>query len=274
MDRKRRLKQEEINGRPRPRSFVSNKEPLFVSPPSRQEGKRSGRRQERASGRTKKRGGFLKGIALVAAALLIGGAALSFLNFSRAEQELRALRDAREAARLQHKEDVGYYVQMRRVSGFEESIRRYAQEFRVDYSFLSAIIARESHYDPRAESGVGARGLMQVMEDTGSWIAGRLGIPGYRYDSLFDPDLNIRFGAWYINYLSSQFDGDPVMVASAYHAGPNNVKLWAMNHAEDLRRIDIGQIPAPDTGDYVQKVMNAYALYYEYDSGNFYAAGT
>ena len=130
---------------------------------------------------------------------------------------------------------------------------------------LSAIIARESHY-PQAESGVGARGLMQVMKDTGEWVAQRLGVQGYTYDRLYEPELNIRFGAWYLNYLSSHFSGNPVMIASAYHAGANNVKQWALNNAADQRNLTIDQIPKDNTRDYVKKVMNAYALFYEFDS--------
>ncbi len=255
--------------RPRPRSFVSNVEPRQAQPAGRS--RRAEQPRSRRADKPRK-GGMrpLSVIALVVTGALIVFTAVSFLDASAAQQNLDALRAAREQEKLQHEKDVGYYVQMRRQSGYEDFIRAHADEFQVEFSFLSAIIARESHYDPQAQSGVGARGLMQIMEDTGTWIAGRLGLRDYRYDSLFDPELNIRFGAWYINYLSAHFDGDPVMTASAYHAGLNNVKLWALNRAEDQKRISLEQIPMDNTRDYVQKVMNAYALYYEYDSGNFY----
>ena len=107
---------------------------------------------------------------------------------------------------------------------------------------------------------------MQIMQDTGEWVSGRLAVRPYSYELLFEPQLNIRFGAWYLGYLSAQFNGDPVMIASAYHAGANNVKLWALKYAQDKRTLRIDQIPTEDTKDYVQKVMNAYALFYEYDS--------
>lgn len=251
-------------GRPRPRSFITQVEPKLAAP---QEPRRNRRADKQRSGPKRQP---LSILALAAAGALAIFAAVSFLQASAAQQQLDALLTQREEARLQHEKDVGYYVQMRRTSGYEEFIQASAREFQVEYSFLSAVIARESHYDPQAQSRVGARGLMQIMEDTGTWIAGRLGIRNYRYDSLYDPELNIRFGAWYINYLSAHFDGDPVMIASAYHAGVNNVKLWALNRGADQKRIDLEQIPKDNTKDYVQKVMNAYALYYEYDSGHFY----
>ena len=173
----------------------------------------------------------------------------SFFSFSQAQSRLDTLRAQRQAAEDQHQKDIGYYVQMRRVSGFDEYIRQYAQEFCVDRSFISAIIARESHYVATAQSSVGARGLMQIMPDTGVWVAGRLAVQPYNYDRLFEPELNIRFGAWYLNYLSSQFGGQPVMIAAAYHAGAGNVKQWALNYAQDQKTIGIDQIPTDDTKD-------------------------
>ena len=213
-------------------------------------------------------------VGLVVAAVVLGalllGAVLSFLQYTGAQEQLTNLRTQRVEARQKHADDVGYYVSMRRSSGYLDTIRQYAQEFQVDPSFISAIIARESHYDPNARAAsTGALGLMQVMEDTGTWIAQRLGVRDYAYDRLREPDLNIRFGAWYLNYLSAHFNGNPVMIASAYHAGANNVKQWALKYAPDQKTLTVDQIPMDDTRDYVRKVMNAYALFYEYDSGNF-----
>lgn len=226
----------------------------------------AGRRRRRASP-PPRRGSRLPWLRLLLIAAALGALAAAILHNAQADRQLRALRAERQALREEHERLLGYYVQMRRASGFEGYIDQYAQEFQVDRSFISAVISRESHYDKdaRAES-TGALGLMQVMQTTGEWIAGRLGVPGYQHERMREPDLNIRFGTWYLSYLSSQFGGDPVMVASAYHAGANNVKLWAMNYADDRKTLAIGQIPKDNTRDYVQKVMEAYALYHEYDS--------
>lgn len=226
---------------------------------------RRDRREEHRDGGPR-RGGFIRAVGFALFGALILVLALSFLRFSQSQARLEALREERRQQVEAHEKELGYYVQMRRVSGFDEYIREYAKEFQVDRSFISAIIARESHYDHRAESHVGARGLMQIMEKTGEWLSNRLAVRPYSYELLFDPALNIRFGAWYINYLSSQFGGNPVMIASAYHAGASNVKLWAMKYADDRRTLRIDQIPTDDTRDYVGKVMRAYALFYEYDS--------
>ena len=230
-------------------------------------GRRDDPRDDRGDTRRDRRGGgFGRVIRGLFFGVLLLALAFSFLRYSREQGRLQALRDERQARIEAHEKELGYYVQMRSASGYDEYIRQFAQEFQVDRSFISAIIARESHYDTKAESRVGARGLMQIMQDTGEWISGRLAVRPYSYELLFEPGLNIRFGAWYLGYLSAQFNGDPVMIASAYHAGANNVKLWALKYAQDKRTLRIDQIPTEDTKDYVQKVMNAYALFYEYDS--------
>ena len=232
---------------------------------------RRGRRDDprddwRDTRRDRRGGGFGRVIRGLFFGVLLLALAFSFLRYSREQGRLQALRDERQARIEAHEKELGYYIQMRRNSGYDEYIRQFAQEFQVDRSFISAIIARESHYDTKADSRVGARGLMQIMQDTGEWVSGRLAVRPYSYELLFEPQLNIRFGSWYLGYLSAQFNGDPVMIASAYHAGANNVKLWALKYAQDKRTLRIDQIPMEDTKDYVQKVMNAYALFYEYDS--------
>lgn len=199
------------------------------------------------------------------AMVIVLAAVLAFFVVQKngAEASLSALRAEREAAARKHQESIDYYKGLRTKSGVSQLIDKYAKEYQLEPAMISAIIARESHYDPYAESRVGARGLMQIMEDTGKWIAGKLGVKDYAYEHLFDPELNIRFGSWYLAYLSDHFQGNPVMVAAAYHAGLNNVNLWALKFADDERFLTIEQIPKDDTKDYVQKVMNAYALYYE-----------
>lgn len=190
---------------------------------------------------------------------------VALLLNNNASARLNALREERALIAQKHLDQLDYYQGMRTKSGVENMIRRYAREYDVNPSMISAVIARESHYDPYAESGVGARGLMQIMEDTGKWIASRQGNKDYQYEHLFDPDLNIRFGAWYLAYLSDIYQGNPVMIAAAYHAGSNNVNLWALKYADDERYLTMEQIPTEDTKDYVRKVMNAYAVYYEID---------
>lgn len=193
---------------------------------------------------------------------------VSGILFSGAQGRLDSLVAQREAEAqriLNHKQE---HYNARSRSGHHDLIKKYAAEYGISPSFLSAIIKCESSYDERAVSRVNARGLMQIMPDTGTWLAGRLNIKNYQPDILFDPDMNIRFGAFYLAYLSDMFAGSPVMVASAYHAGANNVKHWALSRAEDRKTITMDMIPMDDTRSYVRKVMDAYAIYYEKDEGS------
>ena len=79
----------------------------------------------------------------------------------------------------------------------------------------------------------------------------------------YDAETNIRYGCWYLGYLSRIFNGDPVKMACAYHAGPNNVKLWVMNYTADGQTLRVEDIPMEDTRYYAGKVVNAYAIYFQ-----------
>ncbi len=234
---------------------------------ARDDRRREDPRDSRRDTKRDRRGG---GFGRVICGIFFGGLllmlAFSFLNYSREQIRLQALRNERQASIKAHEKELADYIEMRKNSGYEEYILQSAQEFNVDKSFISAIIAIESDYIANAESSAGARGLMQLVQATGEMVTSNLAVRPYSYERLFEPELNIRFGTWYINYISNQFNGDPVMIASAYHAGPRNAKLWALKYAEDKQTLRIDQIPTEDTKHYVKKVMNAYALFYEYDS--------
>lgn len=201
---------------------------------------------------------FVYGLALLA----VLTSALMYSAASGRFNDLKAQR-ATEAARVQaHKDE---HINARKNSGFQDMINQAAREYDISPSFLSAIIKCESSFDRYAVSRVNARGLMQIMPNTGTDLAKALRIADYTPDSLFDPQLNIRFGAHYLSYLSSQFAGSPVMTAAAYHAGANNVKQWALRDSQDKKTVTLDAIPMDNTRDYVRKVMDAYAIYYEED---------
>ena len=112
---------------------------------------------------------------------------------------------------------------------------------------------------------MGARGLMQVMQGTITDICRWLDEEGKTtFDDMFDPETNIRYGCDYLGRLSREFNGDPIKMASAYHAGANNVKYWMMNHSEDGHTLTIDTIPTDDTRYYARKVYEAYAIYFQH----------
>lgn len=146
---------------------------------------------------------------------------------------------------------------------FKDVIEKYAAENNLKPAFVAAIILNESSFRTNAESSVGARGLMQLMPDTAEWIAGKLDVTGYSFDRMYDAESNIRFGTWYLGYLSRLFRGDPVLVAAAYHAGQGQVNSWLSNEAmsKDGVTIDLENMIDGPTKSYAGRVTQAYAIY-------------
>jgi len=110
----------------------------------------------------------------------------------------------------------------------------------------------ESRFDRTAVSDAGAIGLMQLLPDTAQGIATRTGGDAFVVDDLYDPELNIRYGSWYLSHLLRRYDGDVRTALAAYHAGQGNVDEW--------RRTGQG-IVFPETRAYVDKVVGVREIY-------------
>lgn len=134
-----------------------------------------------------------------------------------------------------------------------------------DPLLVAALVYVESRYDPYAVSAQGARGLMQVMPDTGSWVAQRMGMGPLDPDDLFIPEVNVRIGVWYLAELRRTFNGDQVLMLSAYNAGAGNVQEWVRRHPDVAygRSLDerLSAIPFPETRAFVRRVMLTHAVY-------------
>ena len=148
---------------------------------------------------------------------------------------------------------------------YRQAIFSEAADVGVDGYLLAAIIKTESNFNPRAVSVKGARGLMQVMPETGRWVAGQKGIKNYTPDMLFDPDTNIKIGAYYISNLYGENNGNIAVVLASYNAGRGNVKKWIEQGIWNGERGNVDQIPFPETRQFVRKV-----LFYQQGYRNFY----
>ena len=145
---------------------------------------------------------------------------------------------------------------------YEELVEKYSAENEVDKFLIYAIIKTESDFDPDAESNLGARGLMQIMEPTFEWIRYRFGdSDDLAYDIMYEPDQNIRYGSYLITYLINYFDSVELAIC-AYHAGIGNVDSWLQNpeYSPDGSKLDV--IPISDTEYYLEKVTNALNIYH------------
>jgi len=145
--------------------------------------------------------------------------------------------------------------------GYRGSIVKYSKEYQIDPYLVASIINVESKYDKYAVSSKEARGLMQIGPPTGKWASEEIGIENYDEDLLFDHDINIRIGTWYINRLFQEFDGNLDLVLAAYNAGSGNVNKWLLD--EDISRdgVNLHKIPFKETEDYLVRIKNSYKVY-------------
>ena len=143
---------------------------------------------------------------------------------------------------------------------YTELIRSNAAQQGLDPAQVAAVILAESGYDPKAVSGVNAQGLMQIMPDTGKWLAGKFD-EEYVEGCLFDPETNIRYGCWYLGYLMRRYDGDITCATAAYHSGQGTVDGWLADPAfsrDGKRLIDI---KGKNAKTYVSRVLEYYEKY-------------
>lgn len=144
---------------------------------------------------------------------------------------------------------------------YQGIIHKYANEFLVDPYLVAAIIKAESRFSSEAESYRGARGIMQIMPETGSWAAEQMQIEGFEPGDLYDPEINIRIGCWYLANLSEEFGREMPLVLAAYNAGRGNVRQWVESGTWKGETDNLEDIPFPETRAYVQRVIKNYEKY-------------
>ena len=119
----------------------------------------------------------------------------------------------------------GWYDRLRYPLRYEQIVRAHARNYRLDPALLAAVIYTESKFDASARSDAGAVGLMQLLPDTAKGIAVRTGGARFVLSDLDDPEINVRYGSWYLRHLIDKY-GDERTALAAYHAGQANVDRW------------------------------------------------
>ncbi|OUM97746.1 MAG: hypothetical protein BAA04_10875 [Firmicutes bacterium ZCTH02-B6] len=152
---------------------------------------------------------------------------------------------------------------------FAREIAAAAEANALDPFLVAALVRVESGFNPRAVSSRGARGLMQVMPDTGQWIAAQMGWTAFDPELLFDPELNLRMGTWYLRALLEQFDGRPAVALAAYNAGRTRVQEWLVQGRWDGREETLADIPFPETRNHVRRVLTTLDTYRWLYDGSF-----
>ena len=118
-----------------------------------------------------------------------------------------------------------WYERVRYPLRYEAIVRGHAQNYDLDPALVAAVIYQESRFRPGARSDRGAVGLMQLMPATAEGIAARTGGSQFQLDDLLDPEINVRYGSWYLRHLLDKYRNERMALA-AYNAGQRNVDDW------------------------------------------------
>jgi peptidoglycan lytic transglycosylase len=144
-----------------------------------------------------------------------------------------------------------WYYRLRYPLSYEQIVRGHARNYDLEPALLAAVIYQESKFDAEARSDAGAVGLMQLQPETAKGIALRTGGSKFRVDDLTNPEINVRYGSWYLRHLIDKY-GDEELALAAFNAGQGNVDSW--------RRQGKG-IAFAETRHYVDRVQELKAIY-------------
>jgi soluble lytic murein transglycosylase len=144
-----------------------------------------------------------------------------------------------------------WYARLRYPLEYEHIVVGHARNYELDAALLAAVIYRESEFDADARSSSGAIGLMQLLPDTAKGIAVHTGGSRFVVDDLYEPEINVRYGAFYLRRLLRKY-GDERLALAAYNAGQTNVDEWLTGG---------GGIRFPETREYVEAVLDARDVY-------------
>lgn len=147
---------------------------------------------------------------------------------------------------------------------YSDFVERYSEEYELEETVVYAVIKAESGFDASDRSRTGARGLMQIMPETGEWAAELMGMSEYDSEMLYDPETNIHIGCWYLRYLLDMYEGNLPTALAAYNAGLGNVSKWLVNpeYSKDGENLD--SVPYTETDGYVKKTLKYMEKYEKY----------
>lgn len=144
---------------------------------------------------------------------------------------------------------------------YRRALEQYCGEYSLDPYFVAALIRQESEFNTRAVSYAKALGLTQVMPSTGRYLSRKLNISRFQTALLFEPDINLRIGAYYIRALLDGLQGSEEAALASYNAGKSRVNNWLTwsNYREPAEFVE--SIPFIQTRDYVQIVLHNADIY-------------
>jgi soluble lytic murein transglycosylase len=139
-----------------------------------------------------------------------------------------------------------------------ESVSKWSNSINLNPALVIGLIRQESRFESQIVSSADAVGLMQIIPDTAAWIAGKKGVKNY---NLQNPDQNVEFGTWYLDYTHREFGNNTMLAVASYNAGPGRVKQWVNSLGVNDYDEFVQRIPYDETRGYVKNVLANYWNY-------------
>ena len=155
------------------------------------------------------------------------------------------------------------HVDLRFPLAYEAPLKRYAKARDLPAPWVFALTRQESAFMHDARSGAGAMGLMQLMPATARATARRYNIRLANSWQLIEAEKNLQLGTLYLRELYDRFDGNRVIAAAAYNAGPTRIDRWLRKRSPQPADVFIESIPFRETRRYVQNVLYFARVYAE-----------
>ncbi len=146
---------------------------------------------------------------------------------------------------------------------YENLVVIYSEKYQVDSDLIFALIKAESNFNSSAVSGKGAKGLMQLMEETAKDVSKKTDLkiePDEIGEKLLQADVNIELGTKYISILLEKYNNTAIAL-TAYNAGIGTVDNWIEKGVIKKDGEDIQNIPYKETNNYVRKILRDYKIY-------------
>ncbi|MCS7292463.1 MAG: transglycosylase SLT domain-containing protein [Gloeomargarita sp. SKYBB_i_bin120] len=174
---------------------------------------------------------------------------------STLERRVQTPQDQQQYAQVQR--DPAYWQALYPLAYWSE-VQQASAQHGLNPLLVTALIRQESRFEPAIVSSAGAVGLMQVLPETGAWIAEQLQRSPFQ---LTQPWENLLAGTWFLQYTDSLYQHNGLLAVASYNAGPGNVDAWVQRFGEGDWDEFVENIPFPETQDYVRQVFGNYWNY-------------
>lgn len=144
---------------------------------------------------------------------------------------------------------------------YEDIIYENSMKNDLDPYLVMGVIRTESSFRENVKSHADAKGLMQITNDTAEFCASKMELENFTIDMIYDPEINIQIGTWYLRWLLNQFDNNEKEALAAYNGGIGNVRKWLADEKYSPNGTNLDTIPFEETENFVTRVKRYQATY-------------